>query len=342
MGLFFLMTKYYKILFLNSMILGSLIAISSYSWLSMWFGLEINLLSIIPLFNSVKNYFPAEAALKYFITQSMASTIILFSILNLFNQMEMLTINTLTNQMMLNSAILTKMGAAPFHFWFPEIMEGLNWSNNLILLTWQKLAPFIIISYNITFSSFFLFIILNSTFIGGIMGMNQISLRKILTFSSINHIGWMLSSMIISNSLWFMYFLIYTLISIIIILNFKKINSFFIYQLFNFSNQNKNINLLFLLTFFSLGGLPPFLGFLPKWISVNGLISMNLYLLTFLIIVMTLITLFYYLRITFSAITMISDETILKKSWKFKFNFMILNFWNLIGLIASPMVMNFI
>nr|AXS64796.1 NADH dehydrogenase subunit 2 [Phalacridae sp. KM-2017] len=336
------MTNFFKLLFFNSMIIGSMLAISSYSWFSMWLGLEINLLSIIPLFNSHKNYFPSESALKYFITQSMASSIILFSILNFINKMEISYFNDFLNQMMFNSAILMKLGAAPFHFWFPEIMEGLNWMNSLILLTWQKLAPLMIISYNIEKSSFFMFIIICSSLIGGILGINQISLRKILTFSSINHISWMLSSMLISNNFWMIYFLIYSIITTSIILIFNKLGMFHIFQLFNFNESDKMINFLFMLIFLSLGGLPPFLGFFSKWIVIYGLILIKIYVISFLMIVVTLITLFFYLRLMFNSLTMMNTEFFNFKKWPQNFNFLILIIWNIAGLMMSPLIFNFL
>nr|AXS65461.1 NADH dehydrogenase subunit 2 [Cucujoidea sp. 39 KM-2017] len=327
-------------LFFNTMIFSSLMAISSYSWFSMWLSLEINLLSIIPLFNSMKNYFPSESALKYFITQSMASTIILFSILNFINLNDIFLSN-FSNQMIFNSAILTKMGAAPFHFWFPEIMEGLNWFNNLIILTWQKIAPFMIISFNMDISYFFMFIILCSSMIGGIMGFNQISLRKIMAFSSINHIGWMLSSLMISNNLWVIYFFIYSFISVILIFMFSSINSLFLYQLFNFNNPNNYINFFLMLIFLSLGGLPPFLGFLPKWLTINGLISSNMMFLSFFLIIFTLITLFIYLRMIFNTFMLNSKKSILKKGKINQFILMTLNIFNLVSLMLCPLIFNF-
>nr|AXS65611.1 NADH dehydrogenase subunit 2 [Cucujoidea sp. 43 KM-2017] len=293
------MFKFSKFLFFNSMIAGTLISVTAYSWFSMWLGLEINLLSITPLLNSTKNSFPSEAALKYFITQSMASTVIMFAILSL-----LLSKDIFENKfsLILNSAILTKMGAAPFHFWFPEIIEGLSWSNSLIILTWQKIAPMILIFYFIDLTNFFIFVIIASSMIGSILGLNQTNLRKILAYSSINHISWLLCSLLCSFSIWIIYFSIYFIILLALIYFLNKINAYQISQLINLSFSNKIINFSIFLIFFSLGGLPPFLGFLPKWMVINTLISNNLYLLSFLLIIFTLITLFYYIRVTFTAL----------------------------------------
>nr|UBS93978.1 NADH dehydrogenase subunit 2 [Saperda tetrastigma] len=336
------MINLYKLMFFSTLIIGTLIAISSYSWFSMWMGLEINLLSIIPLLSDSKNLYPSESALKYFITQALASSILLFSIIVSLNLSESIPQNLEFSSLIMNLALLTKMGAAPFHAWFPEVMEGLNWANSLIMLTWQKIAPMILLFYNCKFSIFFLFIILSSTIISGILGLNQISLRKILAYSSINHISWMLSSMMNAQMIWTFYFLIYSIITLNIIWIFQKFEIFYLPQLFQILNSNKLVKLFFLTNFLSLGGLPPFLGFFPKWLVINNLIQNNFYTLSILLIVFTLITLFFYLRITFASLMINHSET-----WNFtpiplNFSFILFNFLSLTGLMTCTLIFFYI
>nr|QNG56223.1 NADH dehydrogenase subunit 2 [Platisus bicolor] len=334
------MIKFYKIMFFNSLILGSMISISSYSWFSIWMGLEINLLSIIPLLNNPKNIFPSEAAMKYFITQTMASMILLFSIILFMNKMDNLIMNLNFLTIMLNSSLLTKMGAAPFHFWFPEVMEGLNWFNCFIILTWQKIAPMIIMMYNINLIKFFTFIILISSLIGSMMGLNQISMRKIFTFSSINHIGWMISTMLYCQSIWLIYFLTYTMINFNLIIIFMKFNIFYLKQLFNSLNNNKSIKFLFMLNFLSIAGIPPFLGFMPKWLTVNNLIYNKLFMISLFLIIFTLISLYYYLRIMFSTLILNMSETP-NQTYNKTFFIYFFNFINLMSLITCTLIFNF-
>nr|YP_010002927.1 NADH dehydrogenase subunit 2 [Gonocephalum sp. MT-2015-Zz052324]ANT72384.1 NADH dehydrogenase subunit 2 [Gonocephalum sp. MT-2015-Zz052324] len=301
--------KMYKIIFFSSMVMGTLISISSYSWFSMWMGLEINLLSIIPLFSNSKNMFSSESSLKYFITQAMASLVLLMAVIMMLLTSEF--INPLMNfffSMMLNSALLTKLGAAPFHFWFPEVIEGLNWANSFILLTWQKIAPMMLLMNNKINIQFLMIIIISSLIISTISGFNQISLRKILAFSSINHIAWMLSTLMISFSMWLIYFLIYTLINMNVIMMFNSTKSFYVNQISNIMNKNKMTKMSFMINFMSLGGLPPFIGFLPKWLVINWLTNNQLMLITFIMIVTTLIMLFIYIRIMMSSIVMSASE----------------------------------
>nr|ALO70696.1 NADH deshydrogenase subunit 2 [Medon apicalis] len=321
-------------MFSFSLIIGSMISISSSTWMGMWMGLEINLLSIIPLMNNKNNTYSSEASMKYFITQALASTILMFSIILMSKTM----MSIWTNQSMMiifNSALLTKMGAAPFHFWFPEVMEGLSWNNCLVLLTWQKLAPMILLMYNISFSQFIYFIIIASMLISGIMGLNQISLRKIMAYSSINHIGWMIGSMFFVSSVWIYYFIIYTIISFNLIFIFKTLNIFYIKQLIMFTNNSLNNKIFFTMNLMSLGGLPPFLGFLPKWLTIQSLIENNHLFLTFLMTMLTLITLYYYLRLTYSTIMFNYNEiNFLIKNNKYYFFTMISNSLSILGLIT--------
>nr|AXS65541.1 NADH dehydrogenase subunit 2 [Tenebrionoidea sp. 18 KM-2017] len=307
----------YKIIFFNSMIAGTLISISSYSWMSMWMGLEINLLSIIPLMNNAKNVYSTEASIKYFLTQVLASLILLFSIIMLLLSNEFIT--PLVNQslmMIMNSSLLTKLGAAPFHFWFPEVMEGLNWMNCLILLTWQKIAPMILIMNNKCTPFFLMVIIITSIFISGVSALNQISLRKIMTFSSINHIGWMLTATLVGHSVWTLYFLIYTFLTLNMVLIFSWTKTYFIKQLSNSMNENKLVKFTIMLNFLSLGGLPPFLGFLPKWMIVNLLSYGQMFFLAVTMIILTLLSLFIYVRLMFFSMILLNIETKIKLTSK--------------------------
>nr|APX40629.1 NADH dehydrogenase subunit 2 [Colaspidema barbarum] len=329
-------------MFFSSMMFGTLITISAYSWFSMWIGLEINLLSIIPLLKSPSSLYPSEAAMKYFITQSLASTVLLFSVIMISNLNEFLPQNSFMYlTIMLNSAILLKLGAAPFHSWFPEVLDGLNWTNNLVMLTWQKVAPMILLSYNLQMTEFLTLIILLSSIISGILGVNQISLRKIMAYSSINHMAWMIASLLSIKLIWMIYFLIYSMISINIILMFKYLNIFYLKQLFSSLNSNKIFKLFFIMNFFSLGGLPPFLGFLPKWLVINNLVENNFYTLSFVLIIFTLLPLFFYMRITFSTLMFATNEIILNTTKKINFKIILLNFISLMGLFVCTSIFNF-
>nr|QXG82659.1 NADH dehydrogenase subunit 2 [Curculionidae sp. BMNH 1042554] len=333
------MMKLFKILFINTMIIGTLISISSYSWLSTWIGLEINLLSFIPLFKNNKNKFSTEAAIKYFIAQTMGSSMLLFSISNMLLMKNITTYEYSLFNLMISSTLLLKTGAAPFHFWFPEVSSGLNWNNFFMLLTWQKIGPMILLMYQIkTIELFFTMIIILSSMISGLQGLNQTCMRKILTYSSINHISWMISSMLMSLNIFYYYFLMYTLINMSIIMILKKFNILFLNQLNQIFSYNKKIKFLFMMNFLSLGGLPPFLGFLPKWLTINCMIENYQFTVATIMIIFSLITLYFYLRITFSSFSIFSKETLILSFKNISFYHMLFSMISITGLIFCSMV----
>nr|YP_009349987.1 NADH dehydrogenase subunit 2 [Hexacentrus unicolor]AQM40161.1 NADH dehydrogenase subunit 2 [Hexacentrus unicolor] len=297
-----------KSLFLITLVMGTLISISSTSWFGVWMGLEINLLSFIPLMTNYKNIMSTEASLKYFLIQTFASAILLFSIILLYIFTQMHQKSFFTLDLIISSALLLKMGAAPFHFWFPGTMEGLNWFNCFTLMTWQKIAPLMLLSYLIQLNLFTIVVILSSILIGSIGGLNQTSLRKLMAYSSINHLGWMIGGMLTGENVWEMYFMVYSFLSFSIIYIFNSFQIFHINQNFLTMNNNHTVKFCLFILLLSLGGLPPFLGFLPKWIIIQTMAEMNLLFLITFMAVTTLITLFYYLRLTFTAFLLSHSE----------------------------------
>nr|YP_009538143.1 NADH dehydrogenase subunit 2 [Athyma libnites]AYN60925.1 NADH dehydrogenase subunit 2 [Athyma libnites] len=324
-----------KMFFLFILFFSTLISVSSNSWLGCWIGLEINLLSFIPLISTHNNLLNSEASLKYFLTQSIASINFLFSILLSLFLMKNFFFNNFFS-IIINSSLLMKMGSIPFHFWFPNIMEGLSWFNCFILMSWQKITPMILLSYYFNLN-FLYFIMIFNVLIGAIGSFNQTSLRKLLAFSSINNLGWMISSMIISENLWLIYFIFYSIFTFIMCLLFYIINTFFISQLF-FFNMNFLIKISIMINLFSLGGLPPFLGFFPKWLVINYLMNNNLFIISFIFVMSSLILLFVYIRIIYSSLLFFSFKLKWFKIF-IKNNFLIFiyffNFISLLGMIIS-------
>nr|WAX39311.1 NADH dehydrogenase subunit 2 [Homalosilpha sp. 1 ZQW-2020] len=306
-----------KILLLSTLMSGMLISISSNSWLGAWIGLEINLLSFIPLMSTNKNMYTTEASMKYFIVQALASSTLLFLVISksMIEELYIMPNNHLSS-MIISTPLLLKGGAAPFHWWFPSIMEGLSWNNCFILMTIQKIAPLMLISYSMNMSMFMWTVILTSVIIGSIGGMNQISIRKILTYSSINHMGWMLASMSIGENLWIMYFVIYSILILTIIMIVKSYNISFINHTFLLGNEMTTIKFLMFTTLLSLGGLPPFLGFLPKWIIIQHMIITEMNFFISVMVIMSLMTLYYYLRICYASFMILYIEP----KWNIQFH----------------------
>lgn len=294
------------------------------------------MLSFIPLIRDSNNLKSTESSLKYFLTQALASTVLLFAVIllilknNINNE-----INESFTSIILISTLLLKRGAAPFHFWFPNLMEGLTWINALLLITWQKIAPLILISY-LNLNNLLIIRVILSVIVGALGGLNQTSLRKLIAFSSINHLGWIFRAIIIRESIWFIYFLFYSFLSLTLSLIFYIFKLYHLNHLFSWFIGRKILKFTLFINFLSLGGLPPFLGFLPKWIVIQQLTFCGQYFQLIILLISTLITLFFYLRICYSAFILNYFET----NWliNFQFNklninlYLILSFFSIFGL----------
>nr|QZK22026.1 NADH dehydrogenase subunit 2 [Amitermes sp. QLD_171] len=335
-----------KVLLLITLVSGMLVSVSSNSWLGAWMGLEINLMSFIPLMSNVKNMYNTEASLKYFIVQVLASATLLFMVVMKTLTEDLFTFESSTyTPMIICTPLLLKSGAAPFHWWFPGVMEGLSWENCALLMTVQSAAPLMLMSYLIDINAFTLSIILMSTIVGAIGGMNQTSMRKILTYSSINHTGWMLIALTTSENLWMVYFMIYSTLALTVVSAIKLSGVSFINQTMMTNKETKLMKFMMFTSLLSLGGLPPFLGFLPKWIVIQAMIANNMTPLATIVVVTSLITLYYYLKISYSSFMILSTEpkwnvSIHKNTTIKNISALILSSVSLMGMAACTIISN--
>nr|ACA61246.1 NADH dehydrogenase subunit 2 [Gastrimargus marmoratus] len=300
-----------KILFLFTLISGVLISLCANSWMGAWMGLEINLLSFIPLLSSNKNMFSTEASLKYFLIQAIASSSLLFLILlktNTYEMFYLMKTSTWNNLIMI--PLLMKIASAPFHWWLPSVVKGLSWMNCFIILSIQKIAPLMLISYLL--SNNFIYSI-NNYFFSNYWCNWEVLIKflyvKFYHFSSINHIGWMLTTMIYSIKLMmnmllpFMQSMLFQLISLTAMITLSYIS-----QTLNTTKNKKIIMITLFISMLSLGGLPPFLGFFPKWIAIQFM-AQNLMIFTSSILIMSsLLTLYYYMRMMYTTLMITNSE----------------------------------
>nr|YP_010535311.1 NADH dehydrogenase subunit 2 [Coptosoma variegatum]UYA97850.1 NADH dehydrogenase subunit 2 [Coptosoma variegatum] len=289
-----------KVLFISMMVIGTLMVINSTSWMGMWTGLEMNMMSIIPLLKD-KTKKTSEACMIYFLTQSVSSSIFLVSCL--MSTTNLIKMNSFYNLMIVS--MLIKLGAAPFHAWFPEVMSKISWTNCMLMMTWQKIAPISVISsiWNMKIMNL---TVMASVIMGALGGINQASLKKIMAYSSIHHLGWMLAVVNIQNN-WMEYLTIYSIISIMLIFMFMSYNMLYLNQI-NAINLSPMEKITLTTSMMSLGGLPPFIGFLPKWIVLQTLIQQKMIMIPLIMIMCSLISLFYYLR-TMSFTMMMKSTT---------------------------------
>nr|WHM51862.1 NADH dehydrogenase subunit 2 [Heterotermes convexinotatus] len=300
-----------KILLLITLVSGMLVSVSSNSWIGAWMGLEVNLMSFIPLMSNIKNMYNTEASLKYFIVQVLASATLLFMVVMKTVTEDLFTltnVGTLYTSMIVCTPLLLKSGAAPFHWWFPGVMEGLSWENCGLLMTIQKAAPMMLMSYLIEANTFMFSIILASTIVGAIGGLNQTSMRKILTYSSINHTGWMLMALITGDNMWAMYFAVYSTLVLTVLSVIKLSSVSFINQVLMTNKEAKLMKFMMFTSLLSLGGLPPFLGFLPKWFIIQAMTANEMVPMATVMVIMSLITLYYYLKISYSSFMILNTE----------------------------------
>lgn len=311
------------IIILLTMILGTIIVIISSHWLLVWIGFEINMLAIIPIIISKHNPRATEASTKYFLTQSTASILLIMAvIINLIfsGQWTVIKLFNPIASILITIALTMKLGIAPFHFWVPEVTQGIPLSSGLILLTWQKLAP-ISVLYQISPSinlDIILAISILSIIIGGWGGLNQTQLRKIIAYSSIAHIGWITAVLPYNPTITLLNLVIYIIITSTIFTLFIANSTTTTLSLSHTWNNIPVITVLVLITLISIGGLPPLSGFMPKWIIIQEITKNDSLILPTLIAITALLNLYFYIRLSYStALTIFPSTNNIKIKWQF-------------------------
>nr|QNH73550.1 NADH dehydrogenase subunit 2 [Napothera epilepidota] len=315
------MTPHAKLIFTTSLIMGTTITISSNHWIMAWAGLEINTLAILPMISKSHHPRAIEAATKYFLTQAAASALVLFASMTNAWQTGQWDITQLTNPtscLILTSAIAIKLGLAPFHFWFPEVLQGSPLTTGLLLSTVMKLPPVSLLfmtsqSLNQTLLTC---MAIASTALGGWMGLNQTQIRKILAFSSISHLGWMTIIISYNPKLTLLNFYLYVLMTTAVFMTLNSTKTLKLSTLMTTWTKAPALNAMLLLTLLSLAGLPPLTGFLPKWLIIQELTKQDMILVATTISLLSLLSLFFYLRLAYCAtITLPPHTTNHMKQW---------------------------
>nr|YP_010568136.1 NADH dehydrogenase subunit 2 [Dicrurus paradiseus]UZC57530.1 NADH dehydrogenase subunit 2 [Dicrurus paradiseus] len=310
-----------KMIFAVSLLLGTTITITSNHWVMAWTGLEINTLAILPLISKSHHPRAIEAATKYFLVQAAASTLVLFSSMtNAWHtgQWDITQLTHSTSCLILTAAISIKLGLVPFHFWFPEVLQGSSLTTGLLMSTIMKLPPITLLfmtsqSLNPTLLTTLAIL---SAAIGGWMGLNQTQIRKILAFSSISHLGWMTIILVYNPKLTLLNFYLYALMTSTMFLTFNSMKVLKLSTLMTAWTKTPSLSAISLLTLMSLAGLPPLTGFLPKWMIIQELTMQEMAPTAIIISLLSLLGLFFYLRLTYCAtITLPPHTTNHMKQW---------------------------
>nr|WJH18282.1 NADH-ubiquinone oxidoreductase chain 2 [Guira guira] len=343
------MNPHAKLIFTISLLLGTTIAISSNHWAMAWTGLEINTLAIIPLIAKSHHPRAIEAMIKYFLVQAAASTLILFSSMTnawMTGQWDITQLTNTPSCLLLTAAIAMKLGLVPFHFWFPEVLQGSSMPTALLLSTIMKLPPIAILSLVAHSLSPTLLTIMavSSTAIGGWMGLNQTQTRKILAFSSISHLGWMTIILMYNPKLTLMNFYLYAIMTATIFLTLNTTKTLNLSAMMISWAKTPALNATLMLTLLSLAGLPPMTGFMPKWLIIADLTKQEMTTIATTLAILSLLGLFFYLRLAYySTITLPPNSTNHMKHWHTNktpnISIAILNSLSITLLPLSPMIL---
>ena len=316
--------RYEYILFILFAILGSFVLISSDNFLTAFIGLELQSLSLylMAAFNT-KNLKSNEAGIKYFSLGALSSGFLLFGISMIYYDtgsfyMQNLNNFTTISEIGLSLVLISlffKVSAAPFHVWTPDVYEGSPTISTLFFASLPKFASLIFLfrvyqELNISgiqsLNYIFQIVCAISLLVGVYGAITQKVIKRLLAFSSINHIGFMLlgimSYQFMSEGTLFFYLIIYLITTFgifAVLLNLRTVEGEFtkISQLngLRFTSNSKSISML--VFFFSLAGIPPFAGFFAKFFILSASITDGFFFLSIVAVLSSVIAAFYYLTI---------------------------------------------
>lgn len=305
-----IITKPVHILFFTISVLRTLMLTSRSRWLIVWACFEVNSLSFLPLIIVNKANYQSERALIYFLVQGCGSRMLIIGVLNI--KRGILNISSI----IIIRGILLKLGIAPFHVWIPIILRGISWPRILLLLTWQKTPGLFMLRWTaIHLNTLLILIVIRINIVlGRIIGIKQTQIRPLLAYSSVAHIGWILASILISTTIILVYLTVYSVITLAIIAHIWSTEQNKSFSLNTHQGWIESINIPILLNILSLGGIPPILGFIPKLIVIikSSYIRITI---TFIIVVLTCVSLYYYCSILIGGSSSPNKIKLVKISW---------------------------
>nr|AWV54596.1 NADH dehydrogenase subunit 2 [Goggia gemmula] len=309
---------------ISTLATSTIITMSSHHWLLAWLGLELNTMSMLPIIMKPHHPRATEATTKYFLIQATAAALILFaSTLNAWTtgQWTITQLSSTTANTILLTALMLKLGLAPAHLWYPEVLQGTTLRTAMIISTWQKLAPLTLLYLTMINlpTNLLLFMGLLSALTGGWSGLNQTQTRKILAFSSIAHMGWLLTALTLNPSLATLTLFTYLLTTTTIFICLDTTTTKTISDMGTAWVHSPALLTTTTLTLLSLGGLPPLTGFMPKWLILKELTMTGLNTLSILLALAALPSLYFYIRMTYLA-TFTTPPSITTTEYKWRLN----------------------
>nr|AWV54597.1 NADH dehydrogenase subunit 2 [Goggia gemmula] len=314
---------------ISTLATSTIITMSSHHWLLAWLGLELNTMSMLPIIMKPHHPRATEATTKYFLIQATAAALILFaSTLNAWmtGQWTITQLSSTAANTILLTALMLKLGLAPAHLWYPEVLQGTTLRTAMIISTWQKLAPLALLYLTMINlpTNMLLFMGLLSALTGGWSGLNQTQTRKILAFSSIAHMGWLLTALTLNPTLATLTLLTYLLMTSTIFICLDTTTTKTISDMGTAWIHSPTLLTTTTLTLLSLGGLPPLTGFTPKWLILKELTMTGLNMLSILLALAALPSLYFYIRMTYLAtFTTPPSTTTTEYKWRLNPNYKI-------------------
>nr|AAL60103.1 NADH dehydrogenase subunit 2 [Draco cristatellus] len=289
---------------LMSITMGTIITISSHHWLTAWAGLEMNTLAILPIISKTKHPRATEAATKYFLTQAVASCLLLSSSMMNAWQTGNWSILQMTDPLASTTMLLAltmKAGAIPLHFWLPEVMQGCTLYTAMLISTWQKIAPMALLYMISSHVQPLVALTLGtlSTMFGGWGGINQTQLRKMMAYSSITNLGWALMVIPSDPNTFAINILLYILMMMPAFPILAATATKTMQNLSTSWTTSPTGTTTLMILLLSIAGLPPLTGFLPKLLIINELVMQGLTPIATVTAMTSLLNLVFYLRATY-------------------------------------------
>jgi len=270
--------------------MSSILCLFRNSWVSIWILLELNTLAFCSASMTTslgRKKKIKENIMKYLIIQSTASALLIRIYIISKERREISKVFFL----IIAIRLLIKIAAAPFYQWLIKITKGISWSQNIILLTWQKLAPV----YLLIFQSSHIFVIAVplSALLGAALILNKTNVKEIFGLSSLFNLRWIMISIIFRLKIYLIFFLIYSVVNATALIVFWKRNQENLTEK-NLNTIRKETTLVLMAR---LAGIPPLLGFLMKWMVLEKIAQNKIKTIPVFLLIVRAINLYIYLRI---------------------------------------------
>jgi NADH-quinone oxidoreductase subunit N len=312
--------------------LGMMVMISAHSFLLVYLGLELLSLSLYAMIAFNRNSLSAsEAAMKYFVLGAMASGLLLYGISIFYGITGTLDLNQLSAAVTSQSGqhpialgfaltfivvgLCFKLGAVPFHMWLPDVYQGSPTSVTLFIGTAPKIAGFAMAirllvdglgDLQVDWSQMLTALAIASMALGNIIAIAQTNFKRMLAYSTISHVGFILLGLLSTTANGYASAMFYTItytitasvaFGVLLVLNRKGCEAENISDLSGLNDGNPWYAALLAIAMFSMAGVPPTVGFYAKLTVLQAVIQVDLLWLAVVAVLFSVIGLFYYLRV---------------------------------------------